>query len=115
LDNTSLLVFKESRLTKNKVIFSARLRDVKKGYWSAYLTKDNNIQISQADAIPLKKGSLHLYAGSYSMNGDTLNVEFLRNHALPNLEYITLKGDTLFIKLSILKEPLGLIGWFVKK
>jgi hypothetical protein len=102
-------------MTKSDVKFSAILRDVQKGYWKAYLTKNNGFQISQAASIPLKEASEHLYAGSYSVSGDTLNLVFTRNHALPNLEYVTLKGDTLFIKISTFKDPLSLKGWYVKK
>ena len=114
MDSTSKLVYKDGRLAASDIFYKAQLRDVQKGYWNVYLTKDNGFQISQADSIPLKKGKLHIYAGSYAMNRDTLNLTFNRNHILPNLEYITFNTDTLSIKLSTFKEALALKGWYVK-
>ncbi len=114
-DSTSLSIFKENRLKENEILYSAKLRDMQKGYWTVYLTKDSRFQISQADSIPLKKGKQHLYAGGYQMNSDTLTLKFVRDYPLPNLEYVALKGDTLSIKLSTYKEALSLRGRFVKK
>jgi hypothetical protein len=114
LDSTSLIVFKENSFKESDVLFSGRLRDIKKGYWQVYIVKGNRFEIRQADSVPLKKGTEHLYAGTYVTNRDTLKLQFVRNHLLPNLEYVLLMDDTCFIKLSVQKEPLALIGWHTK-
>lgn len=115
LDSISNLVYKENRLRESDVLFSARLSDSDRGYYTFYATKDNHFQLSILNSIPLKKGSQHLYAGTFTKKDDSLNLTFSRNHFPSGLENIIIKSDTLFIKLIDVNERLSLPIRYVTK
>jgi hypothetical protein len=114
LDPVSNEVFKDSRLQEDNVRFTAKIRDKEKGYWTIYGTKDNFLQIHQQDSISTKKGTQHLYAGKYVQVGDTLKVSYLRDHKPQKIEYILLRGDTLFVRVYDKQQLLLLPVRYVK-